>query len=108
MDIALERNIPCIMINPSLINGDQGLGVRARNLKAKVISTFTTAYKLKTMPKGAVVREWPSSFAVWNEDAKATDGYTLLQCYRSDPTSELLDELYEVQVHHVDLINLRI
>ena len=27
-DVCLERNIPCIMINPNLINGDQGFGVR--------------------------------------------------------------------------------
>lgn len=27
-DTCLQRNIPCIMINPNLINGDQGLGVR--------------------------------------------------------------------------------
>lgn len=27
-DICLERNIPCILLNPNLINGDQGFGVR--------------------------------------------------------------------------------
>ena len=110
-DICIERNLPCIMINPNLINGDQGLGVRkytpffwislkwclgARNLKSKVINTFATAYKLKTMKKGAVVREWPSGYSVWNEDANSPDGYSLLQSYRSDPSMELLEELYEV------------
>lgn len=48
------------------------------------------------MTKGAVVREWPSSYSVWNEDASSPDGYSLLQSYRSDPSLELLEELYEV------------
>ena len=46
----------------------------ARNLRKDVLGTFLTSYKLKTMPTGALVREWPMGFSVWNEDESAPDG----------------------------------
>ena len=50
-----------------LINMDQGFGVRARNIRKTLLSTFITTYKLKTLSQGAVVREWPNKFTVWKE-----------------------------------------
>jgi hypothetical protein len=70
----------------------------ARNLRTSLINTFTTAYKLRTMKKGAVVRDWPSGYSVWNEDSSVDDGYSILQCYKADPSLELLDELYDVRI----------
>lgn len=72
------------------------MSVGARNLRKSLLSTFTTVYKLKTMREGAVVRQWPAAYSVWNEDNSSPDGYTLLESYRSDPALELLEELYEV------------
>jgi len=57
-------NKPCVMINSNLMNTDRGYGVRARDLRNTLINSFTTAYELKTMPQGAVVREWPAGFSV--------------------------------------------
>ena len=43
------------------------------------------------------MREWPSGYSVWNEDASAADGsgYTLLASYTRDPTREMLDDLFD-------------
>ena len=95
LDMCVEADIPCVLINPQLINMDQGFGVRARNLRKTLLNTFTTSYKLKTTKFGAIVREWPLGFSVWNEDSSTEDGYRLLETYREDPPRELVDELYD-------------
>ena len=58
------------------------IGVRARNVRKDVIDTFKMAYKLKTLPEGAIVREWPMGFSVWFEDVKEEEGYRLLANFR--------------------------
>jgi hypothetical protein len=95
LDMCDSAKIPCLMINPELINMDQGYGVRARNMRKTVINTFTTVYKLKTMKHGAVVREWPSGWSLWNEDASKDDGYRLLDTYATDPPRELVNDIYD-------------
>lgn len=88
--------IPCIMINPDLINMDQGFGVRARNIRNDILNTFVTTYKLKTLSNGAVVREWPAGYTVWNEDPASPDGYTVLQSFGGkEPTREEINDLFD-------------
>ena len=52
------------------------------------------------MDTGALVREWPNGYSVWNEDKNAPDGsgYLLLQTYKNDPPRELMNELYDVRI----------
>lgn len=95
MKLAAIANVPCIMINPALINMDQGFGVRARNIRKNILNIFEITYKLRTMPTGAIVREWPAGFSVWNEDPTSDAGYTHLQSYARDPPRELVDDLFE-------------
>jgi hypothetical protein len=66
-------------------------------MRNNVLNSFTTSYKLKTMKFGAVVREFPQGFSVWNEDATDPDGYRLLQTYARDPPRETVDELFDVR-----------
>jgi hypothetical protein len=68
-----------------------------------VLGTFLTSYKLKTMATGAVVREWPMGYSVWNEDDTAPDGsgYRLLETYKNDPARELVNDLYDVRTNRV-------
>jgi Domain of unknown function (DUF1995) len=68
----------------------------ARNLRKDLLATFVTSYQLKTMKTGAVVREWPAGYSVWNEDASVPEGYTLLETYAKEPPRELVDALYDV------------
>eukprot|EP00597_Dinobryon_sp_UTEXLB2267_P017118 CAMPEP_0201107014 /NCGR_PEP_ID=MMETSP0812-20130820/54500_1 /ASSEMBLY_ACC=CAM_ASM_000668 /TAXON_ID=98059 /ORGANISM="Dinobryon sp., Strain UTEXLB2267" /LENGTH=359 /DNA_ID=CAMNT_0047367657 /DNA_START=101 /DNA_END=1180 /DNA_ORIENTATION=+ len=97
MDMCDFSGVPVIIINPQLINMDQGFGVRARNIRKNLINTFTSAYKLKTLKTGAVVQEWPAPFSVWSEDSAQEGGYKLLKSSASDPTREELDELFDEQ-----------
>ena len=102
VEMCSAASIPCIMVNPELINMDQGFGVRARLMRNTLLAQFVTVYKLNTMKEGALVREWPKGYAVWNEDAKQPDGYTLLQCYSREPSRELMYELFDA-ANPVDL-----
>jgi len=95
VEMCSAASIPCIMVNPELINMDQGFGVRARLMRNTLLAQFITVYKLNTMKEGALVREWPKGYAVWNEDAKQPDGYSLLQCYAREPSRELMYELFD-------------
>ena len=90
-----DGTIPIVMLNPQLVNMDQGYGVRARNLRKDVINQFTLAYKLKTMKFGAIVREWPSGFSLWNDDSNEPEGYRLLQTYLNEPPSETVLDIYD-------------
>jgi hypothetical protein len=99
-----QGSIPCIMLNADLINMDQGYGVRARNIRKNLMATFITTYKLKTLSRGAVVREWPNRFTVWKEDQSAEGGYVSLQSVASDPSREELDEMFDVSTHDSDLL----
>ena len=94
LNIPLE---PFLMLPFLLYSSFLSLG--ARNLRKDVLGTFSTSYKLKTMATGALVREWPKGYSVWNEDASAPDGsgYRLLQTYKNDPTREIMNELYDVR-----------
>lgn len=96
MDICTERSIPCILINPELINMDQGFGVRARNIRKTLLGTFIVTYKLITLRDGAIVRDWPKGFSVWKEDAQKDEGYSLLQTFQTDPPKDTIAELFEV------------
>ena len=40
--------------------------------RSSLINTFTTAYKLKTMANGAIVREYPKGYSVWVDHIKPT------------------------------------
>ncbi|KAJ1435256.1 hypothetical protein B484DRAFT_359175 [Ochromonadaceae sp. CCMP2298] len=95
LDMCEANSVPCIMLNPQLINMDQGFGVRARNLRKGLLDSFTTTYKLKTLREGAVVREHPLLFTVWKEEATQQDGYRALGTSVTDPTFEEIDNLME-------------
>jgi hypothetical protein len=96
-----QGSVPCIMLNADLINMDQGYGMRARNIRKNLMATFITTYKLKTLSRGAVVREWPNRFTVWKEDQRAEGGYVPLQSVASDPSREELDEMFDVSTQQL-------
>eukprot|EP01036_Dinobryon_divergens_P028774 gene28774-37775_t len=95
MDMCDFSGVPVVMVNPQLINMDQGYGVRARNIRKTLINSFSTVYKLKTLKTGAIVKEYPYPYTVWGEDSTADGGYKLLKTFESDPTIEEVDELFD-------------
>jgi len=68
----------------------------ARLIRNNILNVFTTAYKLKTLPEGALVREWPAGFSVWFEDETQAEGYRLLRSFESDPPREAVNSLLDV------------
>ena len=71
------------------------MNIGARNMRKSVLDRFTTVYKLKTLPTGAIVREWPAQFTVWNEDETKEGGYAMLQSFPVEPTRETVNELFD-------------
>ncbi len=65
------------------------------------MNTFVLGYKLKTMKYGALVREWPRGYSVWNDDPTNPDGYRILITYGREPSNELLLDLYDVRALEV-------
>ena len=127
MDMCDEESIPCLLINPELINMDQGLGVRkfidiniyvmdiwiiipilvgARNMKKNILNTFTSLYKLKTLRQGALVKEHPFSYSLWMEDRTKEMGYSLLKSFSTEPSSDTIMELFEVSIFHLILLHI--
>ena len=68
----------------------------ARNIRKNVLETFTTTYKLKTLTKGALVREWPHDFSVWKEDETIPEGYSELGKFAEQPSGQEISDLFEV------------
>eukprot|EP01039_Chlorochromonas_danica_P002360 gene2360-2591_t len=89
-----EQDVKVIMINPSLVNADQGFGLRAKNIRRALVEPFVTAYKLKTLSEGAIVREWPQAFSLYIEDDQVDGGYRLLQNFDSDPYMEQISNSF--------------
>ena len=95
-DMCEVANVPCIMINPNLINMDQGFGFRARELRNNLIIPFTMMYKLKTLSDGAIVREYPRGYSLWLEDEEVEDsGYRLLRSFVNEPPNEVVMDLID-------------
>lgn len=70
--------------------------IGARNLRAEVLDTFTTTYKLRTLKDGALVKEWPGQFTLWIEDSAAEGGYAMAQSSANEPTNDDIFELFDV------------
>jgi hypothetical protein len=101
MDMCDEKGVPCLLLNPELINMDQGYGVRARNIRSVILSTFTLVYKLTTLSDGALVRDYPRGFTIWVEDESQDEGYTMLKSYTTEPSRETVDEVFTVSSIYV-------
>ena len=71
----------------------------ARRIRDEILNTFVTSYKLKTLPNGAVVREWPLGYTVWVEDGTKDDGYSMLNNFEGrNPTREEVSDLIDVRI----------
>lgn len=61
-----------------------------------MLDRFETSYKLQTLPMGALVRTWPGAYSLWKEDKTQADGYSLLKSFATEPTSNDISALFEV------------
>mmetsp|Transcript_11228 Transcript_11228/g.30231 ORF Transcript_11228/g.30231 Transcript_11228/m.30231 type:complete len:399 (-) Transcript_11228:62-1258(-) len=85
-----------VLVNPDLVDmGVTGLGLTARQLRERFLSSFETAYYLKALPWGVLLRAYPGKWAVWVDAADAPGGFALAKEFARRPTSDELDEVLE-------------
>ena len=88
--IASDR--PVVMLNPRLEDvAVVGIGLAARQLRERFLSTFESCYYLQPLEKAAIFRAFPSSWQVWIEDAEGD--YSLLTETPQKPTGEELEQI---------------
>jgi hypothetical protein len=85
-----------VFINPNLVDmGVTGFGLAGRMLRERLIDPLQCTYYLRTLPWGALTRQWPSLYSVWQEDEAATGGYRLIQTLDRLPSNPEVEDLYD-------------
>jgi len=89
--MALER--PVVMLNPRLEDvAVVGIGLAARQIRTRFLSTFESCYYLQPLEKAAIFRAFPAPWQIWVEDAETGD-YNLLAETPQKPVGEVLEQL---------------
>jgi len=96
---AAELGLPLILINPSVKSpGGENLGsLGAYTLSlSEFLRTFEYAYYLRTLDWGVILRNYPSDFQIYQEQAGARKGkkYDLLETVSSLPSGDTLERIY--------------
>ena len=65
--VKLAGDRPFVMFNPRLENSEVGLGLAARQMRDRFLSTFETAYYIKPVELGALWRCYPQTWQVWQQ-----------------------------------------
>ena len=65
--VKLAGDRPFVMFNPRLENSEVGLGLAARQMRDRFLSTFETAYYIKPLELGALWRCYPQTWQVWQQ-----------------------------------------
>ena len=88
--VAAER--PVVMLNPRLEDvAVVGIGLSARQLRERFLSTFESCYYLQPLEKAAIFRAFPAGWQVWIEDAEGN--YSLLAETPQKPVGEVLEQI---------------
>jgi len=87
---------PVIMINPDLVDmGVTGLGLAARELRQRLLSTFETVYYLKSLPWGVILHSYPEDWSVWQDDVNAEEGFRLIKLTPKRPSADQLEQFLD-------------
>ncbi|NUN66145.1 DUF1995 family protein [Pseudanabaena biceps] len=65
--VKLAGDRPFVMFNPRLENSEVGLGLAARQMRDRFLSTFETAYYIKPLELGALWRCYPQTWQIWQQ-----------------------------------------
>jgi len=79
------------MLNPRLENSEVGLGLSARRLRDRFLSTFETAYYIKPLELGALWRCYPQTWQVW---VNTEEGMQFLSEVEQRPSSDDIDRIF--------------
>jgi hypothetical protein len=88
--LIIER--PFVMLNPRLENSEVGLGLAARQMRDRFLSTFETAYYIKPLELGALWRSYPQTWQVWQQ---TEEGMQSMAEVAQRPSSEDIDRLFK-------------
>lgn len=89
--VQLAGDRPFVMLNPRLENSEVGLGLSARRLRDRFLSTFETAYYIKPLELGALWRCYPQTWQVW---LNTEEGMQFLSEVEQRPSSDDIDRLF--------------
>lgn len=86
-----------VFVNPYLVDmGVTGFGMAGRRLRERLIDGLTGVYYLRTLPWGALTRQWPACYTLWQEDADADGGYKLVQTMDRLPSNPEVEDIYDI------------
>jgi Domain of unknown function (DUF1995) len=61
-----------------------------------LLDTLVGTYYLRTLPWGALTRQWPGAYTVWQEDANAVGGYKLITSLDRLPSNPEVEDIFDV------------
>jgi Domain of unknown function (DUF1995) len=87
-----------VFVNPNLVDmGVTGFGLAGRMLRERLIDPLQYTYYLRTLAWGALTREWPNAYSVWQEDEGEVGGYRLIQTLDRLPSNPEVEDIYDRQ-----------
>jgi hypothetical protein len=89
--VQLAGDRPFVMINPRLENSEVGLGLAARQMRDRFLSTFETVYYIKPLELGALWRCYPQTWQVWQQ---TEEGMQSMAEVTQRPSSDDIDLLF--------------
>ena len=92
-----QSSLSSIFINPLLVDmGVTGFGYAGRRLRERLLDTLVGVYYLRTLPNGALTRQYPSSYTIWQEDANANGGYICIaNCNNRLPSNPEVIDIFD-------------
>jgi len=85
-----------VFVNPVLVDmGVTGFGMAGRMLRERLLDGLEGTYYLRTLAWGALTRNWPSAYSLWEEDADVEGGYTLMRTLPYLPSNPEVEDIYD-------------
>ncbi len=88
----LAGDRPFVMLNPRLENSEVGLGLAARQMRDRFLSTFETAYYIKPLELGALWRCYPQTWQIWQQ---TEEGMKAMAEVAQRPSSDDIERLFK-------------
>jgi len=85
-----------VFVNPNLVDmGVTGFGMAGRLLRERLIDGLQYTYYLRTLSWGALTRQWPLAYSVWQEDDNQDGGYRLIRTLDRLPSNPEVEDIYD-------------
>jgi Domain of unknown function (DUF1995) len=86
-----------VLVNPNLVDmGVTGFGLSGRMLRERLIDPLQYVYYLRTLSWGALTRQYPYMYSVYQEDTNVDGGYRLLETLSYLPSNPDVEDIYDI------------